>query len=501
MTDQATTAVAEATRACASEPIQFSGGIQPHGYLFSCLPDCGLVQHVSLNCGDLFECDPADLLGKPISHFVQLPLSVTELAAAQDGEFAHYVGSANIGVRACFCDVSLHLSQGLAHLEIEPQPVNANGLSACELVHEMIVRLGAGFAGESGLHEEMVQQVRLLTDFDRVMVYRFLSDGTGEVIAEALADGVQSYLGLRYPASDIPPQARALYLRNRVRVIASTDYQPSPIVPPGLPDGSPLDLSMHGLRSVSPVHLEYMRNMGMAASMSISIIVDDQLWGLVACHHRTPRQLPPRHRTAADLLGMFYSMRVASMQHLEVTTRKTRARAIRTGVLRALGSVIDPTAYLATFLPELRAMIPADAAVLLADDDLTIVGDAVTGATLDAARAWFDAQTDTVAATHVASDWLGDAPIEGHAGILAMRLTEGRAALLLRREQLGEVQWAGEPTKHLVATDDGLRLAPRRSFNVWRETVRGQALPWSREDLDDAYTTAMLLKQALPIIP
>lgn len=498
MKDRAATEIAQATIACANEPIQFSGGIQPHGYLFSCHLATGLIRHVSANCGELFECDPAELIGQPIDHFIQLPSSVAELAALQNGELARYVGSANIGAQARYCDVSLHLAQGLAHLEIEPQPVNSLSLSAGELAHEMIARLAGAHASEAILHEVMARQVRLLTGFDRVMIYRFLDDDTGEVIAESLADGVQSYLGVRYPASDIPPQARALYLRNRVRVIASTDYVPSPILPNTLADGAPLDLSMHGLRSVSPVHLEYMRNMGMAASMSISIIVDNRLWGLVACHHRTPRQLPPRHRTAADLLGMFHSLRVASMQHLEAATRKTRARAIRTGMLRTLTSVNDPSAYLASLLPELREIVPADAAVLVTPDDITVVGDAVSAPTLDAARAWFDAQPSDVAASHVAREWLGDAASDGHAGILGMRLTDGRAVLLLRREQSREVRWAGEPVKHLVSTDDGVRLAPRRSFNIWRETVGGQAQPWSREDLEDAEPTAMLLRQTLP---
>lgn len=498
MKDRTPTEVAQATIASANEPIQFSGGIQPHGYLFSCHPTTGVIRHVSANCGELFECDPSEFIGQPLEHFLQLPVSLAELTTTHMNECVRYVGSANIGADARYCDISLHVAQGLAHLEIEPQPHTGSDLSAGELVHAMIVRLGTAFATDADLHDEMARQVRLLTGFDRVMVYRFLDDDTGEVIAESLADGVQAYLGVRYPASDIPPQARALYLRSRVRVIASTDYRPSPIQPAMLPDGNPLDLSMHGLRSVSPVHLEYMRNMGMAASMSISIIVDGRLWGLVACHHRSPRQLPPRHRTAADLLGMFYSLRVASMQHLDTATRKTRARGIRTGMLRALPSVRDPASYLASLLPELREIIQSDAAVFVTADSFAIDGDTITTATLEAAKHWFDAQPGPMAASHIATEWAGDAAAEGHAGILGMRLADDHFVFLFRREQVGEVRWAGEPVKHLVATDDGLRLAPRRSFNVWRETVRGQAQPWSREDLDDAESTAMLLRQALP---
>lgn len=210
MKDRTATEIAQATIACANEPIQFSGGIQPHGYLFSCDPVTGLIQHVSANCGDLFECDPTEFIGHPLDYFLQLSVPLSELVATHTDEFVRYVGSANIGADARYSDISLHVAQGLAHLEIEPQPHTGSSLSAGELVHDLIVRLSAEFTSDTGLHDEMARQVRLLTGFDRVMVYRFLSDDTGEVIAESLADDVQPYLGVRYPASDIPPQARAV---------------------------------------------------------------------------------------------------------------------------------------------------------------------------------------------------------------------------------------------------------------------------------------------------
>lgn len=500
MKDRTSEEIARATVACANEPIRFSGGIQPHGYLFSCDARTGIVRHVSANCGELFECEPGVLIGQPVGDFIHLPLPAPELACASSGEDARYVGSANIGAHARFCDISAHVAQGLLHLEIEPQPVGG-AESAVELVHDMIVRIGIEDGDAERLHADVAAHVRRLTGFDRVMVYRFLADGTGEVIAESLAEGVQSYLGLRYPESDIPAQARALYLRNRVRVIASTDYRPSPILPAMLDDGSPLDLSMHGLRSVSPVHLEYMRNMGMAASMSVSVIVDGRLWGLIACHHQAPRQLPPRHRTAADLLGVFYSMRVAAMQHLETATRKTRARAIRTGMLRMLGAIPDPSAYITALLPELRQMIPADAVVLVSPGGIAGEGDAVPDVVLADARAWLARQPDSLAASHLAGEWQAGAAGAGYAGVLGMRLDEGHEIFLFRRESISEVRWAGEPVKHLARTDDGVRLAPRRSFNVWRETVHGQSRPWSQEDIEDADSTTMLLRQALQGMP
>ena len=488
----------KALAACAREPIQFSGGIQPHGYLISCDAASGVVRHVSANCGALFGIEPAQIIGQPIDAFVHLDLPLQEsLAPDSPSQPPEYIATVNIGEHAQYCDVSVHRAQGLAHLEIEPQPHGTANLSAAELVHDMIFRIG--IEGDDGerLHALMTEQVHRLTGFDRVMVYRFLPDDTGEVIAESLAEGVQSYLGLRYPASDIPPQARALYLRNRVRVIANTDYTPSPILPAHDADGAPLDLSRHGLRSVSPVHLEYMRNMGMAASMSISIIVDGRLWGLVACHHRTPRQLPPRHRTAADLLGMFYSLRVASAEHLKTAARKIRGRSIRTAMVRALVDGAAPAATIASLLADLREMIPANAAVLCTPEGRVCEGEPVDDATIDAVHAWLARHPGgEVVATHVAADWL-DGGDPRYAGVLAMRPDAEHVLLLLRREQVAEVEWAGEPVKHLVGTDDGVRMAPRRSFNTWRETVHGRARPWDADDREDAEATILLLRQAL----
>ncbi|MGY0505780.1 GAF domain-containing protein [Luteimonas sp. e5] len=496
-------ALEQALAACADEPIRFSAAVQPHGYLLSCDADSGIVRHASANCEELFEVAAQELIGQPLDQLIHIDLAglLASPDAARFRRLAQYVASLNIGPQARFCDLSLHLAQGLAHLEIEPQVHAGAQLSAAELAHDMIARIALDGDDDDGarLHATMAEQVRRLTGFDRVMIYRFLDDDSGEVIAESLADGVPSYLGLRYPASDIPPQARALYLVNRVRVIADTGYAPTPILPPRHHDGHALDLSLHGLRSVSPVHLEYMRNMGMAASMSISIVVDDRLWGLVACHHRRPRQLPPRHRTAADLLGMFYSLRVASMQHLATAARKSYARSMRNRMIRALDAARDPATVIAELLPDLREVIGADAALYLGPDGIHADGDAVEGATLDAALAWLATQSTPIAASDEARQWRGaDADAAGgHAGVLGLQLSPQHRVLLLRREQVDEVRWAGEPLKDLIKTDDGMRLAPRRSFNTWRETMRGHSLRWSADDLDEAEASTIVLRRAL----
>ena len=197
------------------------------------------------------------------------------------------------------------------------------------------------------------------------MVYRFRSDDAGEVIAETHADDVEPYLGLRYPASDIPAQARHLYLVNRLRVIPDAGYTPVPIEPALHAGGAALDLSHHALRSVSPVHVEYLRNMGVGASMSISIVSGGRLWGLIACHHRTPRLVPPGMRATADLFGMYVSMRVAG--HEQATTMALFDQSQQLGdVLREATqkgrSLAD---VLPTYLRVVARLLDADGAMMI----------------------------------------------------------------------------------------------------------------------------------------
>ncbi len=170
--------------------------------------------------------------------------------------------------------------------------------------------------------------MRALTGFDRVMVYRFDPDGSGEVIAESARSSLDPYLGLHYPASDIPKQARALYERNWLRIIADVDAAPVPVLPARDPHGRLLDLSMSSLRTVSPIHLEYLRNMGVAASLSVSILRGGKLWGLFACHHTEPRHLSLERRTGAELFGQMFSLILESREREAETAYEASSRAL-----------------------------------------------------------------------------------------------------------------------------------------------------------------------------
>ena len=343
-----------ALQACASEPIHLSGAIQPHGYLVSCrLPDW-TITNVSANVEELTGAAPEAMLRRSLREFItdDVIQAIAETIGFSDpGAPAQRAAVANIGPSAKLCEVSVHAAEGLVHIEIEPHVHGAGDRSPTLVAQAMIARIAQGL-DEAGFHERVAEQVRKLTGYDRVMVYRFRHDDSGEVVAESREPDMPSYLGLRYPASDIPPQARRLYLHSRIRVIPDARYRPVPILPDRNPGGGPLDLSQLSLRSVSPVHLEYLANMGVAASMSISIVAGGRLWGLIACHHRTPRPVPAGIRAAADLFGLFVSMRVAAREQQEAARLEEEARGVRDTLAQRLSAASDPRLALPAELEE-----------------------------------------------------------------------------------------------------------------------------------------------------
>ena len=473
-------------RGCASEPIRFSGSIQPHGYLLSCKLSDWTIRHVSANVRVLLGAEPEALLGATLrDHFPEALLrDIADTAGYREaGAPAQRVSTAILGPDAIPCDICVHVAEGLVHLEIEPLPADGGEAPGPARAQDAISRLG----DDAGFLQRVAEQVRALSGYGRVMVYRFREDDSGEVVAEARDEAMEPYLGLCYPASDIPPQARALYLRNRLRVIPDIGYEPVPILPGAHPDGTPLDLAQHALRSVSPVHLEYLRNMGVAASMSISIISGGRLWGLVACHHALPRLVPPATRAVLDLLGIYVSMRVAAAEQQRAMEDFERAERIRGSLARALAGAPDFDTALGEQLQLLREALGCDGAALWLGSRWQTVGSTPDPRLAAELLEWLGhrAPAMDVVATDRAGDWrspVGRA--DEIAGVMALCLG-GREdwVLLFRKEQVRDVRWAGEPEKALVATDDGIRIAPRRSFATWREQVRGRSRPWDDADL------------------
>ncbi len=486
---------------CLREPIHLSGAIQPHGYLVSCSPGDWRVRHASANIDALLGLPAASLLGQSLREFVEddvIDRINDAIAGSEPNAAAQRACTTNVGTTMTVCDVTAHVADGLVHVEFEPQPYRRQELPPTAVAQFMVAQADMGGEGEA-FFQRAAEQVRSLTGYDRVMVYRFREDDSGEVIAETCAAGMEPYLGLRYPATDIPPQARVLYLRNRIRVIPDARYEPVPLVPGTRADGAPLDLSQHVLRSVSPVHLEYLANMGVVASMSISIISGGRLWGLIACHHPSPQPLSANVRASADLFGRFVSMWVSAREQELTMSRYENAQRLRDALAQRLAQARDFDAALVDEIEAMQRVIDCDGAALWVGGQWHAKGRTPDAAQAGALLDWLRAQDDAqhVAMTDAAEDWQaarGDA--DGLAGLLAINLGSADDWLFLFRvEQVEQVRWAGEPKKALVLTDDGQRIAPRKSFAIWRETVQGRSAPWSDSDKRGAERLHRVLRE------
>ena len=489
-----------AFEACAREPIHLSGAIQPHGALLAFEPRSGSIVAASDNAGELFGADDAAaLLGQPIGELFDahaLELIRANAAASRPGEFPRLAGLVNAGVWGGLHHLSVHVRSQLVHVELEPAArAAAEPLEA----HAMIAGLEARTQA-TPFFQAVAEQVRALTGYDRVMVYAFRHDHSGEVVAQSLGGELSSYLGLRFPASDIPPQARALYLANRVRVIPDAGYAPVPVRTAA--QAAPLDMSFDVLRSVSPIHLEYLRNMGVRASMSISLIVDGRLWGLVACHHPQPRPVGPRERIAADVFGRYVSLLLGTRNLKQLAAAEAAARLHRDRLEQALSRArahsSSPFAALREQPQDLLGALGADAAAVVAGDEAALAGADLDPAILAPALAWACTHARHAAAgTATRADW--NATEGGPAGLFAAPLDAGASGwlLLFRNEQVEHVRWAGSPADAYQIDASRLTIGPRTSFAEWDETVRGTAVPWSEDDAEGAERLRLLLSRYL----
>ena len=469
-------------RGCADEPIRIPGAVQPHGVLLAAREPELQVVVASENAADAFGRDPAGLdLADLLSDEVANRLRSEDLAV---------LNPLRTEVRGRDVDLVAHRADGLLVVELEPledaheaEPVWHRRLPL------VLQRLQAApTLGE--LTEVLAREVRALTGFDRVMVYRFDPHWNGEVVAEDRRADLEPFLGLRYPASDIPPQARALYLTNWLRLIPDARYTPVPLVPDHVA-GRPLDLGGAVLRSVSPVHLEYLTNMGVVASMSISLIDDGRLWGLIACHHYEGAHRPSyTDRAAAEFLGRTASVLLGSkveagstQQVLDVAERQGR-------LVEALAQA--PRAAADVLAEGLLDLLPAGGAAMRLEGRLQLLGDTPPAARADeVVRTFLHAGvTHTDAVLTVLPDGGDVVPVAS--GVLVVPVGAGGDFLAwFRPETLRSVDWGGDPTaSKVVEGDHGPRLSPRRSFARWTETVRATAPPWKPHEVTAAQQLA-----------
>ncbi len=476
---------------CATEPIHIPGSIQSHGVLLV-VDGEGVVTCVSANLVDLVP-DVTFGVGSHLTEGLGASLSVLLVAAPRGEPLTVEIGGRPV-------DVVTHDAGPGVMIEIEhPSPVDLSGgrglLPGLQSLQAATTR--------ADLLDRIVVSVREITTFDRVMVYEFDSAWNGAVVAEATQLGQEPFLGLRYPASDIPPQARELYLRNRVRLIPDVAGVPVPIIASN--DAPPIDLSDSSLRGVSPVHLEYLTNMGVAASASIALIVHGRLWGLIACHHYSgPLRPSQRIRAALDIFAgtaaALLSAHLASEQALQERSLLARLDELTAPFQgEELG---DPIAEILS--ESLADLLGADGVIITARGRRhENVGLAMGSDHVSLIVSWLE---ETGLDTFCSSALGHDAPAglrpvlaPWAAGLLAVQWgTGGEWIIWFRHELVRSIRWGGDPmTKRIVADPAGDRLGPRRSFAEYVVTIEGTSLPWMVAEISTGQQLGQRLASAL----
>lgn len=474
---------------CERELIHLAGSVQSHGLLLTLQEPALTVLQASTNVAGLLGIAPADLLGQRLRELgAELDDTVRQLAQEPElGELAPLRATLTVrGVPLVF-EGSLHRvpGQGLV-VELEPVPAEPVPPDLESLLSRALQRFN-GAATVGTLSDAVVRVFRDMTGYDRVMVYQFDPDGHGKVVAEARDPRLEPLLGHHYPASDIPQRARELYLRNRVRVLVDVDAPAAPLQPARLPGGAELDMSMSSLRSMSPLHLQYLRNMGVTATLVVSLVREGRLWGLVACHHYATRHLPYALRAASDLLAEVIATRLAAIENYAYAQVAIQVRRLEQRLIEATSTEGDWRLALLRNPRTLLQPLDASGAVLFHDDEVLTAGEVPSTPQLRALRDWVETRPrdDLFACSAVEQANPALAALTPTAsGVIAVRLANDRPDYLmwLRKEQLLSVTWAGNPAKPMLGNDP-LQLSPRRSFAAWSEMVRGTATPWTGGEL------------------
>jgi light-regulated signal transduction histidine kinase (bacteriophytochrome) len=489
---------------CDREPIHILGHVQSFGCLVAVSADW-IIAHVSTNCSELLGLHADDMIGAPFSEF--FPADTIHTLRTRIQTLANENALARMFTYPVFdddrsFDVSIHTSGHMTVFEFEPR--NTDGGPDRDdpaLVQALLARV-TRYETVERMAREAARGLKLLSGFDRVMVYRFEEDDTGTVIAEAANPGMEPFQGLRYPASDIPKQARALYCRSLLRLIADVNDTVHPIYPDETPSGDRLDLSLSVTRAVSPIHLEYLRNMGVGASMSVSILRQGKLWGLFACHHNTPRYINFEKRSAVELFGQLFNYELAQTEMNEELAQADRSRALHDRLMVKISSGLELSSALDAIASDIEDVVPFDGIAVYSNGHYTAQGSAPTEEEfLGLARYLNTTQVGQVYATdHIAARYAkGNDFIERAAGLLALPISRQPRdyIVLFRRELVQTVAWAGNPDKPVEVGPNGVRLTPRKSFESWQEIVRGKSAPWTASERRAADTLRVTLLEVV----
>lgn len=485
---------------CQPEPIHTPGNIQPHGVLLVLQDPQLKILHASRNTDEFLGIAAESLIDRHLSILFD---------GEQIEQLQYYVLQENIEIfnpiklsielnrQLLIFDGTIHRNDGVLILELEPVTANDTDLPLgfYQLIKSAILKLkqSSGFQETTAM---LAQQVRKVTGYDRVMIYQFEADESGVVIAEDKREELEPFLGLHYPASDIPELARKLYYVNWLRLIVDVNYQPVEIIPKNNSiTNAPLDLSYSILRSVAPVHLEYLQNMGVRATLCISLIAEKGLWGLIVCHHYSPRIVPFKIRKFCEFLGQLMSVELAVRYERESDKYREKIKIIQDKLKGICLSVdrANPSENFSINAENLLDLVNAQGAAIYLEDNLTLLGTTPTAQAVEELKFWLlkYSRKEIFYTNHLAQVYPKAREFKDIAsGLLAISIFLNQTTYHIfwfRPEVIQTVNWAGDPDSNIsMAADGKLQLSPRHSFELWKQTVTEKSIPWKQLEIDAA---------------
>ncbi|MFB2839223.1 ATP-binding protein [Floridanema evergladense] len=487
---------------CELQAIHTPGYIQPHGVLLTLQEPDLIILQASQNTAEFLGIPAESLINHSLGQF---------LNQAQLNQLQEYIATGNIDIYNPLnlsiktvdshkeVECIIHRYEGVLILEMEQylDKKNFSTISFYHLAKAAIMNIKNANDFQQ-MTELLAQEVRKITGYDRVMIYQFEPDESGIVIAENKREGLEPFLGLHYPATDIPEQARQLYYKNWLRLIVDVNYQPVPIIPKDNPvTNTPLNLSLSVLRSVSPIHIEYLQNMGVSASLCTSLITDRKLWGLIVCHHCSPRYVNYEIRKVCELLGQVMSLEIVNKQQQEFEKYSKKIKVIQEELKIILLAKNVNTQIFREKQNSLLELVNAQGAIICFGGNLTLVGKTPAREQSQGIINWLQHysqkevfHTNCLSQVYPAAKQIK----ESTSGLLAISIFVDDITyqiIWLRPEVIQTVNWGGNPNEPLIIKDDRkddgiIHLSPRNSFELWKETVREKSLPWKQIEIDAA---------------
>ncbi len=481
---------------CESEPIHIPGSIQPHGFLLGIQGEEKTIHYCSKNIKDYTGFSHEQVLGKSLTILFSAPES-QKLDSYLNSSSKDDIKPHAAEIEGKRYNITANQSNDTCILEFEPFPDDHLSLPDLYQQTSRFVSLLEKSAGLQRLCQAIAEETREIIGYDRVMVYRFDKDYNGEVFAESTRDDLEPFLGLNYPHTDIPLQARALYMKNLLRLISDVDYVPVPIYKLDDDTSDILDLGMCTLRSVSPMHTQYLNNMGVGATLTISLIHDQKLWGLIACHHYSPRVIPLHTRLAAQLQGNFLTsqIRVREVEeehNLSVEIQKSLEDAL----LKTVSLTQDNFHTLAD--QSLLKLANSSGAVIMVNRKLYTSGLVPSDDKIRELAHWLSyfCPSGTYHTSRLTDDYEDAAKLNSTAaGIIYHSLGKSseNCVIWFRPEVIQTVNWAGDPNKSIEKNTDG--LSPRKSFELWKEIRKSNSINWRDAELLAASNFAYALQK------